>query len=119
SDIDAQRFGEVQKKLDDHLVNANKWRDDCINYFKKFSNMAVPPYEPPTNIKLKNQISVKYSNSNPIQVFNLQGKLISTITPKKDIRLADHKKMISNKLNHGIYIIRQKGNKPVKIVTGK
>lgn len=119
SDIDAQRFGDVQKKLDAHLVNANKWRDDCINYFKKFSNMAVPPYEPPTSIKLKNQITVKNNNLSPIQVFNLQGKLISTITPKKDIRLADHKKMISNRLNQGIYIIRQKGTKPLKIITGQ
>jgi len=116
SNIDGQRYSEVKAKLDQHLIDAKEWRDVCINYFKQFSNMPVPAYEPPTAVSFR---PVKKSkNLNPIHVFDLQGKLISVISPKKDMHLAGHKKMISSRLNQGIYIIRQKGTKPMKIVTG-
>jgi alpha-glucuronidase len=42
SDLDAQRFKQVQMLLDIQVKEAVWWRDACLSYFTTFSNMPIP-----------------------------------------------------------------------------
>jgi alpha-glucuronidase len=40
--IDPEIFEHVKGKLQQHKIDAAKWRDTCITYFQKFSGMPIP-----------------------------------------------------------------------------
>jgi hypothetical protein len=112
--IDTQRFNDVKKKLDTHYNDALTWRDVCTRYFATFSKMPIPAYDPKEIIKIRP--ATLGTNPQPIYVFNLQGKLVATFTPGFGDHLNDHKRTIAKKLHSGIYLMRQKGVKPLKIM---
>jgi alpha-glucuronidase len=114
--IDVQRFSDVKGKLDDHYSNAKKWRDVCVNYFGKFSKMPIPPYKPIT--KINKQKRVLTGNYNPILVYDLQGKLLTTIIQENGITNIVNKNNIVRSLPSGMYILYQDGVKPSKLLVG-
>jgi alpha-glucuronidase len=40
--VDSERFGAVQKKLREQSMNAQFWKDACLQYFQQFSRMPIP-----------------------------------------------------------------------------
>jgi alpha-glucuronidase len=40
--VDAERFAAVQHKLTEHSLDAQEWKDACLLYFQKFSQMPIP-----------------------------------------------------------------------------
>lgn len=40
--VDAERFTAVQRKLRAQTINAQLWKDACLQYFQQFSKMPVP-----------------------------------------------------------------------------
>lgn len=40
--IDAERFEAVQRKLRSQAINAQLWKDACLQYFQQFSHMPIP-----------------------------------------------------------------------------
>jgi alpha-glucuronidase len=40
--VDAERFTEVQRKLRAQCINAQLWKDACLQYFRQFSQQPVP-----------------------------------------------------------------------------
>jgi alpha-glucuronidase len=44
--IDQERYGAVAKKLATHYIDAQTWRETCLQYFKSFSNLPIPSYTP-------------------------------------------------------------------------
>jgi alpha-glucuronidase len=114
--IDAQRFDDVKKKLDTHYTDARTWRDVCTKYFATFSKMSIPTYIPVGVIKFRPETFK--TNPQPIYVFDLQGKLVANFTPKLGDRLNDHKRTVAKTLPSGIYLMRQEGVKPLRILIG-
>lgn len=113
--IDSKRFSDVQKKLDTHYAHAVEWRDVCTKYFANFSKMPIPSYEP-TGI-IRHQTNIVKNSLQPMYVYDLQGRLITMLIPNSENRFFNHNK-ISRMVNQGIYIIKQDGYKPLKIMTG-
>jgi len=40
--VDDERFTQVQRKLRDQSLNAQLWKDACLQYFQQFSKMPIP-----------------------------------------------------------------------------
>ena len=40
--VDEERFAQVQRKLRDQGLNAQFWKDACLQYFQQFSKMPIP-----------------------------------------------------------------------------
>lgn len=114
--IDAQRFSDVQKKLDTHYKDAKEWRDVCTKYFANFSKLPIPAYEPTVGI-IRHPIVVK-NNLEPICIYNLQGKMVATVMPQAGYNINNNRNLIAKQLPHGTYIFSQKGIKPSKILIG-
>jgi alpha-glucuronidase len=50
--IDARRFAEVRAKLAIHEADATDWRDTSVNYWKEFSERAVPVDDGPLSASI-------------------------------------------------------------------
>ncbi|HEX2958189.1 MAG TPA: hypothetical protein VHO70_15250 [Chitinispirillaceae bacterium] len=114
--IDTKRFSDVSKKLATHYTDAQTWRDVCTKYFATFSKMQIPAYIPVATVK-KQPVALQ-NNSQPIFIFNLQGKLIQKIEPLPHAFQSAHLERIVQKTGLGIVIIKQNGVKPRTLMTG-
>ncbi len=114
--IDSKRYNDVRSKLATHYTDAKSWRDVCTKYFATFSKMQIPAYIPVKTIKNAPIIAEKVSQ--PVLIFNLQGRLIQKIDPHPFSDQTARIEMIARKAGQGIVIIRQKGVKPRTLMAG-
>lgn len=52
-DLDARRFTEVQAKLRQHEIDAEDWRDTCVEYFRQFSLRLNPTDDGDASIQIE------------------------------------------------------------------
>jgi len=118
SNIDAARFSAVKSKLDTHYKNACSWRDVCTKYFATFSKMEIPPYDPTGSIITYRPVKMTLTLA-PVNVFNLQGKLVASFNPRKgEESLGKYRAVCKRSLNSGIYLLKQSGAATEKLVVG-
>jgi alpha-glucuronidase len=113
--VDAARFNDVKRKLDTNYTDARTWRETCTKYFATFSKLPIPSYNP-TGIIQYHPKTVE-SIPQPMQVYDLQGRLTATLIPNHGHSLIDTKR-ISAKVVQGIYIVKQEGAKSRKVMVG-
>ena len=116
--VDAARYGNVSAKLATHETDANTWRTTCTSYFKTFSGLTISSCN--TEVRqapAKNSgQSLLLTKGHELVVFDVRGKLITTLTPQRSVSTAVFSATMDGKLPTGIYVVTQGNAAPFKIM---